>query len=57
MMEAANTSETLVTIYWITRRYNPEDSHQQVIISNAVISLAFPDIYRLIMISGILFIT
>jgi hypothetical protein len=27
MMEAARTSETLVTFYQTTRRYNPEDSH------------------------------
>jgi hypothetical protein len=27
MMEAANTSETLVNVYQTTRRYNPEDSH------------------------------
>jgi hypothetical protein len=27
IMEAASTSETLVKIYQITRRYNPEDSH------------------------------
>jgi hypothetical protein len=27
MMEAANTSETLVNFYQTTRRYNPEDSH------------------------------
>jgi hypothetical protein len=29
MMEAANTSETLVNFYHTTRRYNPEDSHLQ----------------------------
>jgi hypothetical protein len=29
MMEAARTSETLVNFYQTTRRYNPEDSHQQ----------------------------
>jgi hypothetical protein len=28
MMEAARTSETLVNFYQTTRRYNPEDSHQ-----------------------------
>jgi hypothetical protein len=27
MMEAARTSETLVSFYQTTRRYNPEDSH------------------------------
>jgi hypothetical protein len=27
MMEAANTSETLVNFYQTTRRNNPEDSH------------------------------
>jgi hypothetical protein len=27
MMEAANTSETLVNFYQATRLYNPEDSH------------------------------
>jgi hypothetical protein len=27
MMEAARTSETLVNLYQITRRYNPEDSY------------------------------
>jgi hypothetical protein len=27
MMEAANTSETLVNFYQTTRHYNPEDSH------------------------------
>jgi hypothetical protein len=27
MMEAARTSETLVTFYRTTRRYNPEDGH------------------------------
>jgi hypothetical protein len=27
MMEAAQTSETLVNSYQFTRRYNPEDSH------------------------------
>jgi hypothetical protein len=27
MVEAANTSETLVNFYQTTRRYNPEDSH------------------------------
>jgi hypothetical protein len=27
MMEAAKTSETLVSFYQTTRRYNPEDSH------------------------------
>jgi hypothetical protein len=27
MMEAARTSETLVSFYETTRRYNPEDSH------------------------------
>jgi hypothetical protein len=26
-MEAARTSETLVSLYQTTRRYNPEDSH------------------------------
>jgi hypothetical protein len=26
-MEAASTSETLVTFYWTTKCYNPEDSH------------------------------
>jgi hypothetical protein len=30
MMEAARTSETLVSFYQTTRRYNPEDSHQCV---------------------------
>jgi hypothetical protein len=27
MMEAASTSETFVSFYQTTRRYNPEDSH------------------------------
>jgi hypothetical protein len=27
MMEAARSSETLVSFYQTTRRYNPEDSH------------------------------
>jgi 16S rRNA C1402 (ribose-2'-O) methylase RsmI len=27
MMEAARTSETLVSFYQTTRRYNPKDSH------------------------------
>jgi hypothetical protein len=27
MMEAARTSEMLVSFYQTTRRYNPEDSH------------------------------
>jgi hypothetical protein len=27
MVEAAETSETLVNFYQTTRRYNPEDSH------------------------------
>jgi hypothetical protein len=27
MMEAVNSSETLVNFYQTTRRYNPEDSH------------------------------
>jgi hypothetical protein len=27
VMEVARTSETLVTFYQTTRRYNPEDSH------------------------------
>jgi hypothetical protein len=27
MMEAADTSETLVKFYQTARRYNPEDSH------------------------------
>jgi ribosomal protein L18E len=27
MMEAANTSETLINVYQITRRNNPGDSH------------------------------
>jgi hypothetical protein len=31
MMEAARTSETLVNFYQTTRRYNPEDSHLQII--------------------------
>jgi hypothetical protein len=26
-MEAAMTSETLINVYQITRRYNPEDRH------------------------------
>jgi hypothetical protein len=29
ILEAARTSETLVNFYQTTRRYNPEDSHQQ----------------------------
>jgi hypothetical protein len=32
MMEAASTSETLVNFYQTTRRYNPEDSHLQILI-------------------------
>jgi hypothetical protein len=27
MMEAVQTSETVVNLYQSTRRYNPEDSH------------------------------
>jgi hypothetical protein len=30
MMEETKTSETLVNFYQTTRRYNPEDSHQQM---------------------------
>jgi hypothetical protein len=30
-MEAARSSETLVNFYQTTRRYNPEDSHLQVL--------------------------
>jgi hypothetical protein len=32
MMEAARTSETLVNFYQTTRRYNPEDSHLNILI-------------------------
>jgi hypothetical protein len=32
-MEAASTSETLVSSYQTTQRYNPEDSHLQKFIS------------------------
>jgi hypothetical protein len=31
MMEAARTSETLVNFYQTTRRYNPEDSHLNLV--------------------------
>jgi hypothetical protein len=31
MMEAASTSETPANLYQTTRRYNPEDSHLQVV--------------------------
>jgi hypothetical protein len=33
MMEAARTSETLVNFHQITRRYSPEDSHLQLVLS------------------------
>jgi hypothetical protein len=33
MMEAASTSETLVNLYQTTRRYIPEDSHLQQLMS------------------------
>jgi hypothetical protein len=32
MMEAARTSETLVSFYQTTRRYNPEDSHLNMVV-------------------------
>jgi hypothetical protein len=31
MMEVARTSETLVNFYQSTRRYNPEDSHMNIL--------------------------
>jgi hypothetical protein len=36
MMEAARTSETLVNFYQTTRRYNPEDSHIQIMTSSKI---------------------
>jgi hypothetical protein len=37
MLEAARTSETLVNFYQTTRRYNPEDSQQQI-----CVNISFP---------------
>jgi N6-adenosine-specific RNA methylase IME4 len=33
MMEAASTSETPVNFYKTTQRYNPEDSHLHIFVS------------------------
>jgi hypothetical protein len=42
MMEPARTTETLVTFYQTTRRYNPEDNHllSLVYISNNLIKVS-----------------